>query len=63
MIDKAGLRVASELANFIDQQALPGTGADPGRFWAGLAALHARFAPENAALLARRDALQASIDA
>jgi malate synthase len=62
MVDRAGLRVAESLARFVDVQALPGTGIDPAGFWAGTAAIFARFAPENAALLATRDALQASLD-
>ncbi|WP_088185285.1 malate synthase G [Sphingobium sp. Z007] len=62
MIDKAGLQVAQELADFIDTRALPGTGIAPDVFWAGAAAIFARFAPENAALLRKRDTLQAQID-
>ncbi len=61
-IDKAGLKVADALAAFIEQRALPGTGIDAGAFWAGAAAIFARLAPENARLLAKRDALQAAID-
>ena len=63
MIDKSGLRVAGELARFIEDKALPGTGIDAARFWSGVADIFARFAPRNAALLARRDDLQARIDA
>ena len=62
-IDRAGLGVAASLADFIEQQVLPGTGIDAEAFWQGTAALFARFAPENAALLAKRDDLQARIDA
>src|SRR5262245_31969996 len=62
MSERAGLQVAQDLATFIEERALPGTGIDAGRFWQGTAAILARFAPENAALLARRDALQARID-
>ena len=62
-IDKAGLKVADILARFIDERALPGTGIEPAAFWAGAADIFARFAPENAALLATRDMLQAKIDA
>ncbi len=63
MIDKSGLQVADSLAAFIEQRALPGTGVDPAAFWSGVAAIFARFAPENAALLEKRDLLQARIDA
>ncbi|MDR6788432.1 malate synthase [Sphingomonas sp. BE138] len=60
--DRAGLHVATELAAFVEQRALPGTGIAPDAFWPGLADLYARLAPENEALLATRDALQARID-
>ncbi len=62
-VTRAGLQVAQALAEFIEGQALPGTGIDAASFWQGLADIYARFAPENAALLARRDELQAAIDA
>jgi len=62
-IDKAGLQVADVLVRFIEDQALPGTGITADAFWAGMADIYARFAPENRALLDRRDALQAKIDA
>ena len=61
-INKAGLEVATQLAQFIDTQALPGTGITAEAFWAGAAGIFSRFAPENAALLAKRDALQSQID-
>ncbi len=62
-VDRAGLSVAASLVHFIEEHALPGTGVVADRFWEGLAALYTRFAPENAALLRTRDALQAQIDA
>ena len=63
MTDRAGLQVAPALASFIEERALPGTGIDADAFWRGAAAIFAQFSPENAALLARRDAIQAQIDA
>ena len=63
MIDKAGLQVAPELAAFVEDRALPGTGLGAQAFWRGLADLYARFAPENARLLSVRDEMQAKIDA
>ncbi|MCW2396132.1 MULTISPECIES: malate synthase G [unclassified Sphingobium] len=62
-VDRAGLSVAQELADFIEQRALPGTGLTAQDFWAGTAAIFADFAPRNRALLAKRDDLQAQIDA
>ena len=61
-LDRAGLSVAATLAHFIEQRALPGTGVTPERFWNGLAAVLEKFVPENRALLAERDRMQASID-
>ena len=62
-LDRNGLSVDSRLVDFIEARALPGTGLDAGKFWSDFAGLLARFAPENAALLAKRDDLQAQIDA
>ncbi|MFK7913533.1 MAG: malate synthase G, partial [Pseudomonadales bacterium] len=61
-VEKAGLQVAAELADLVEQQVLPGTGVAVEAFWNGLAALFADLMPKNAALLAKRDALQAQID-
>ena len=56
------LHVATVLADFIEQQVLPGTGVAPDAFWAGFDAIVADLAPKNAALLAERDRLQAALD-
>ncbi|WP_312082724.1 malate synthase G [Brevundimonas sp.] len=60
--DRAGLSVAGELIALIEGQVLPGLGLDAAAFWSGAAAIFERFAPENRALLSRRDALQGDID-
>ncbi len=60
---RAGLKIAASLVDFIETQALPGTGLDAAAFWQGVSDIYARFAPENAELLAVRDDLQAKIDA
>ena len=62
-MERHGLQVADVLARLIEERALPGTGIDSDHFWAGAADVFARFTPENRALLARRDELQALIDA
>ncbi len=59
----AGLEMAPALLKFLDEEAMPGTGVVAAPFWAGLAAMLRELAPQNAALLARRDALQARLDA
>jgi malate synthase len=58
-----GLTIAPQLAAFVADEALPGTGVTETRFWEGFARLVATFAPRNRALLDKRDALQAQIDA
>ncbi len=62
-VSAGGLQVARELYDFIEAEALPGTGVAGAAFWDGFARIAAEFAPRNRALLARRDALQARIDA
>jgi len=62
-VDRAGLKVAAELADFVEAAVLPGLGIAADGWWAGVADIFARFAPENAALLAKRETLQAAIDA
>jgi len=57
------LQVAHSLHDFVNKEALPGTGLDADKFWSGFAALAVKLMPENRALLAERDRLQAAIDA
>lgn len=38
-LDRAGLQVAVELAEFVEGRALPETGVDVDTFWAGFAEL------------------------
>ncbi|MDG1117581.1 MAG: malate synthase G [Flavimaricola sp.] len=62
-LDRSGLQVAPVLAEFIETQALPGTGVTAEAFWDGFAALLTDMTPTNRALLARRDEIQGQIDA
>ena len=59
---RSGLQVDIRLADFIESRALVGTGQEAGAFWAGFAALLDELTPQNRALLAKREALQAQID-
>jgi len=60
--ERHGLQVSDVLARFLEDRALPGTGIDADAFWQGVAAIFAGFTPENRALLATRDDMQAQID-
>ncbi len=62
-VERAGLQVAAELAAFVEDQALPGTGLTPADFWAGFSALLHDLGPKNRAFLDEREAMQAQIDA
>ncbi|MBA4308158.1 MAG: malate synthase G [Sphingopyxis sp.] len=62
-VSRSGLQVAEELANFVETRALAGTGISADALWQGLAAILDQLAPQNRALLAKRDDLQAKIDA
>ena len=62
-IDRHGLKVDQLLERFIENEVLPGTGLAPEHFWKGFSALVHDLAPRNRALLQKRDALQAKIDA
>ncbi|MFS2111217.1 malate synthase G [Sphingomonas sp. Sphisp140] len=59
---RSGLSVAEPLARFVEERVLPGLDIAAEGWWAGVAEIFARFAPENRALLAKRDAIQAMID-
>jgi malate synthase len=62
-IDVHGLQVARPLYDMIEGEALPGTGIASDTFWKGLSELVHELGPVNRELLARRDALQARLDA
>jgi malate synthase len=59
---KSGLAVDRRLAEFIETQALPGSGIAPDRFWSGLSDAVASLGPRIRAALAQRDHLQGLID-
>ncbi|MFE3759004.1 malate synthase G [Nocardia tengchongensis] len=61
-IQVGGLQVAKVLHDFVENEALPGTGVDSAAFWSGAEAVINDLAPRNRALLAERDDIQAKID-
>jgi malate synthase len=62
-IEKAGLRIAKTLHDFIETEALANTGIDPNAFWTGFSSLIRDLAPRCKSLLEARDSLQRQIDA
>jgi malate synthase len=62
-VEQSGIRIAKPLFDFVNSEALPGTGVEAGAFWGGFASLLSDLAPRCKALLDKRDSLQARIDA
>ena len=60
---RAGLSVDDRLASFLEDEVLDPLSIDADAWWHGVADIFARFTPENRTLLARREELQAQIDA
>ena len=58
-----GLKVATVLKTFIDEEALPGTGVESEAFWSGFAKILEDLAPKNVRFLEVRGELQGKIDA
>ena len=59
----AGLSIAQPLYDLVHDEIAPGTGVSAERVWQGFADMLRELTPRNRALLARRDELQARIDA
>ena len=62
-VTRAGIEADPQLAAFIETDVLGPLGRDVDAFWKGFADLLGRFGPRNADLLAKREDLQAKIDA
>lgn len=62
-VQVGGLQVAKVLFDFVNNEAIPGTGINAEQFWVGAEKIINDLAPKNKALLAKRDDLQAKIDA
>ncbi|MEZ8015227.1 MAG: malate synthase G [Ascidiaceihabitans sp.] len=61
-VNKAGLNVAAELATFVEDAALPGTGVSADAFWTGFSGIVHELGPKNRALLVKRSDIQAQVD-
>jgi malate synthase len=57
------LGIDKVLYDFVNREAMPGTGVQERPFWSGFSALVRALAPRNTELLRRRDELQSKIDA
>ncbi|KAA0919590.1 malate synthase G [Dietzia sp. ANT_WB102] len=62
-ITVGGIQVDEVLYDFVNTEAIPGTGVDPDAFWAGASEIFTELAPRNRELLQTRDDLQSKIDA
>ncbi|WP_421523794.1 malate synthase G [Pseudomonas yamanorum] len=61
-VQVGGLQVAKVLFDFVNNEAIPGTGIAADQFWAGADKVIHDLAPKNKALLAKRDDFQVRID-
>jgi malate synthase len=61
-VTRNGLQIEAALADFIETQALSGTGITAETFWTGMADLIATFGPKNRELLEKRADLQNQLD-
>ncbi|MDR9423847.1 MAG: malate synthase G [Marinobacter sp.] len=61
-VEIGGIQVAKNLYDFVNSQAIPGTGIDPDKFWAEFDKIVNELAPRNRELLAKRDDIQEKMD-
>ena len=61
-VNNGGLSIDKELWDFVNGEALPGTGISQDEFWSDLETLFDELGPKNDALLAKREDLQAKMD-
>ncbi|MFP5430306.1 MAG: malate synthase G [Gammaproteobacteria bacterium] len=62
-IKHGDLEIAKELYDLVANEIAPGSGVEPSAFWSAFEKVAVELAPKNKALLAKRDDLQAKIDA
>ncbi len=60
--DKNGLKISSRLFNFINKEAIPGTGIKSDEFWNNFAEIAHELAPINKNLIKKREDIQKKID-
>ena len=62
IIDKNGLKISKTLFEFINSEAIPGTGIDPDVFWNKFSEFVHELAPINKELIEKREIIQKKID-
>ncbi|MFO7861449.1 MAG: malate synthase G [Desulfosalsimonas sp.] len=61
-VNVGGLQVARVLYDFVNNEAISGTGVNPDDFWSALDGIVADMTPRNRELLEKRDQLRAALD-
>ena len=61
-IDKNGLKISSELFEFINKEAIPGTKIETDSFWDNFSSVVHELAPINKMLIEKRKVIQNKID-
>ncbi|MEM6760045.1 MAG: malate synthase G [Pseudomonadota bacterium] len=61
-VERADLKVAAELADFIETEVMDTLGIDATAFWSGASAIFHELGATNRALLAKREEIQAKLD-
>ena len=62
LVEKSGIRIGLELFEFIETEAIRGSGSDSDRFWSGFAEIIAKFQPRRKRLLETRQRMQKQLD-
>ena len=62
LVEKSGIRIDQELCEFIETEAIRGSGLDSDRFWSGFAEIIAKFQPRRKKLLETRQRVQKQLD-
>ena len=62
IVDKNGLKISSTLFEFINNEAIPGTGLNSEDFWDNFSNVVHELAPINKILIEKRETIQKKID-
>ena len=62
MLEKNGLKISSDLYEFINSEAIPGTNIKNDEFWDNFSKIVHELSPINRTLIQKRDKIQEQID-